>query len=53
MPGQAGELVLPQLAAQRIDVGIIGRSLRLTIIAVIIIGAVAIVSPLASLCFSL
>src|SRR5262249_19433719 len=40
---EAGELVLPQLAAQRDDIGIVGRALDAAIVAVIVVGAVAIV----------
>ena len=40
---QAGELVLPQLAAQRDDVGIVGRAFMAAIVAVVVVGAVAIV----------
>src|ERR1700761_7106335 len=40
---QTGELVLAQLAAQRDDSGIVGRAFDPAIVAVIVVGAVAIV----------
>src|SRR6201999_1494483 len=39
---QRGERVLAQLPAQRDDLGIVGRSLMTAIVAVIVVGAVAI-----------
>src|SRR5581483_11705059 len=40
---QCGERILAKLPAQRDDIGIVGRSLMTAIIAVIVVGAVAIV----------
>src|SRR5437764_9335094 len=39
---QAGELVLAELAAQRDDFGIVGRAFNPAIIAVVVVGAVAV-----------
>src|SRR5580704_129600 len=40
---KAGELIFPQLVAQRVDGGIVGRAFVAAIVAVIVVGAVAVV----------